>query len=174
MLACCRIGYRYYRIAQQGRFTLIPYRRYLFLPLLWILGGGLLCLQAETAAQENWLTLEGYDREQQQALREEQRSFTRSVEPLEPQQRRQLDQRYLRERLDQTGLQNQQRARESAVTADSAKRPGPETQSERSLRNQQYQTEQRRLRLQQQIERRSSTYGNVRPGPARPTVDVGP
>jgi hypothetical protein len=154
---------------------LVRHRRYFLSSLLvGILGGGPVWLQAQTAAPENWLRLEGYNREQRQALREEQESFTRSVEPLDLQQRRELDQRYLRESLEQTGLQNQQGARESTIRARSSKRPAPETQVDRTLRDQQYQTEQRRFRLQQRIERRSSTFGGVRPAPPRPTVDVGP
>jgi hypothetical protein len=151
------------------------YRRHLIASLLvGILGGGPLWLQAQTAAPDNWLRLEGYDREQQQALREEQRAFTRSVEPLDLQQRRELEQRYLQENLEQTGLQNRQRARESTIRAHGIKRPVPETQTDRTLRDQRYQSEQRRFRLQQQIERRSFSYGGVRPAPSRPIVDVGP
>lgn len=149
-------------------------RHFLASLLVGIVGGGPLWLQAQTAAPQNWLRLEGYDREQQRALREEQKAFTRSVEPLDLQQRRELEQRYLQERLEQTGLQNQQRARESTIRAHGTKRPVPETQTERTLRNQRYQSEQRRFRLQQQIERRSSSYGGVRPAPPSPTVDVGP
>jgi hypothetical protein len=147
--------------------------------LLLALFAAILCVAsgsvgAQVAVPENWLRLEGYSQAQRQALRRDQEALRRSVEPLAPAQRRKLEQRFLQERLEQRGLQTHQRARESDDRARSNRRPVPETRVDQSRRNQQYRVEQQRFRLQQQIERRSSTYGGVRPTPPRPRVDVGP